>query len=485
MSTGRYVLKTISHLITSRLLYRVAVAISVIMTSRYLIVEPELADIFEIAHTLTSIIMIGSEVGMSMVLMRSGATQSKEQLAKHYGAALAIETLAWNALLLISAGGYALLHGLTPMFWLLLILGVNQAIIQYRVVVRAIYRSLYQPERITYVEVIDGITKLLGVWYITQVMTDRTDGAYAIALLYAITTVLFIGIYAWHSFRLVRPHWSPSLCKPMTAEGIWYSLQAVIMTVYFEIDKLVMRVFQQTGLVDIQAGDIARYGAAARIVIFFLIFHRIGLQVITPYLYASYPNQLEKYRRIVRFSTRYLSAAGIGIGAGIIALAPEIVALIYGPKFAGIELTLQFFGLFFIVRFIGMTSSQVFATTGNQPKRTKQEGAGVVLNIILDCIFIPFYGYLGGAMATVVTETIMQATFFIMTRRLIHDSILKSFGQVLPALVAGAVMGGTVYVVKSAMPIWISIMLGAALYALLLYIFRFFTSEDRKLLSRV
>lgn len=482
MQTGRYVLSTISRLVTSRLLYRIAVAISVIFVSRYLIVEPAIADTFEVAHAAASILMIASEIGMSMVLMKSGATQSKEALAKRYGTALAIETVAWNLLLLIAVGGYAMLHGLTSLFWLLLLLGINQAVIQYRVVIRAIYRSLYLRERITYIEVIDGLVKLIGIWWITQTITDRETGAYAIALFYAITTIIFIAIYAFHSFHIVRPQWSRVLVQPMMKEGIWYNLQAIIMTVYFEIDKLVMRFFQQTGLVDIADGDIARYGAAARIVVFFLLFHRIGLQVITPYLYASFPNQLERYRRIVRFSTRYMSAAGVGIGAGIIALAPEIVATVYGPRFSGIELALQLFGLFFIVRFMGITSAQVFATTGNQPKRTKQEGLAVILNIILDVLLIPFFGYLGGAIATLITEAVTQCVFFAMTRRLIQDNIPRSLIQLIPALCAGLVMGITVYISKGYLPLWLSVLTGMLLYAALLFFFRFFSKEDQKLL---
>lgn len=483
MSTGRYVLKTMSRLVTSRLLYRVAVGISVIMTSRYLINEPALADTFEVAVTIMSIVMIGSEVGMSMVLMRSGAKQSADDLAKHYGTALWIETLAWNILLWVSVGGYGLLHGFTPMFWLLLILGVNQGIIQYRVVIRSIYRSLYTQERITYIEIVDGLSKLVCVWLITHLVEDRLTAAYSIASVYAVTTFIFIAIYAIYSFRLVRPRLTVALARPMLNEGIWYSLQAVIMTVYFEIDKLMLRLFQQTGWANIATGDVARYGAAARIIVFFLIFHRIGLQVITPYLYASYPEKMERYRRIVQFSTRYMSAAGIGLGVGMIALAPEIIQLIYGPKFAGIELALQLFAVFFIVRFIGITSSQVLATTGNQPKRTKQEALGVGFNIILDCILIPMYGFLGGAIATLTTEVVVQAAFFVMTRRLIRDKILGSLLQIIPALLAGVVMGGVVYSVKSYLPIWLTTLLGGLLYVSLLFIFRFFNAEDKKILK--
>lgn len=484
MSDGRYILTTISRLVTSRLIYRVLVAVAIIIVSQYIIADPALADVFEVANSASNIIMIGSEIGMSMVLMRYAAQKKKEDLGHYYGTALLIETLAWVILLVVCVGGYALFAGLTTLFWLLLVLAVNQAIIQYRVVVRSIYRSLYHKELITYVEVLDGLSKVIGIWWITRNVTDITTGAYWIALWLTITTIFFIGVYTLHSFTIVRPKLHTPWMKAMAFEGIWYSLQGVIMSIYFEIDKLVMRALQSLGWADLPAGDIARYGAASRVIIFFLIFHRIGLQAITPYLYASYPNQLEKYRKIVRFSTRYMSAAGIGLGAGIIAMAPEILEILYNGKFQSSATALQIFGLFFIVRFIGITSSQVLATTGQQPKRTKQEAYGVALNIGLDFVLIPWLGFLGGAIATLVTEFIMQTTFFVMTRRLIQDQIFGSLKQVVPALAAGGIMYLLVINLKPLTWLPVTVVSGALVYAGLLLAFRFFTRSDLKMLRR-
>ena len=484
MSDGRYVLATLSRLVTSRLIYRILVAVAIIQVSQYIIADPALADVFEVANSASNIIMIGSEIGMSMVLMRYATQKKKEDLGKYYGTALAIETLAWVILLVVCVGCYALFNGLTTLFWLLLILAINQAVVQYRVVVRSIYRSLYHKEQITYIEVLDGLSKVAGVWWITHYITDVNQGTYWIAAWLTVTTILFIGIYTLHSFTLVRPQLHTVWMKTMMFEGIWYSLQGVIMSIYFEIDKLVMRALQTLGWANLADGDIARYGAASRIVIFFLIFHRIGLQIITPYLYGSFPNQLERYRKIVQFSTRYMSAAGIGLGLGLIALAPETLQIIYAGKFQSSSAALQLFGVFLIVRFIGITSSQVLATTGKQPLRTRQEGYGVLLNILLDVVLIPLFGFMGAAIASLITELVMQSIFFVMTRRLIQDHIGQSLVKILPALLAGAVMYGVVWSIKDLTWLPITVGVGVLVYAAGLFAFRFFNRSDLKLLRR-
>ncbi|MFA5994822.1 MAG: polysaccharide biosynthesis C-terminal domain-containing protein [Patescibacteria group bacterium] len=481
MSQGRYVLRIITQLITSRLIYRVLVGIAVLIGTNYLFNDRALADTFEVAVSATSIIFIASEVGMSMVLMRAAAQVTKDKLERYYGTALFIETMAWLGFMLVTTSIYASINGFNTMFWLLIILGTGQAIIQYRVIFRSIYRSLHRGELITFIEVLDGLSKVAGMWLITHYIADRTIGVYWISIMFTLTTILFIGIYGLNTFKLVRPRFASSLISDMTQEGFWFSAQTLIMTIYFEIDKLIMRFYQLTGWAELPAGDITRYGAASRIIVFFLVFHRIGLQVITPYLYAAFPKNMPGYRRIVQWSTRYMSACGIGLGIGITIMADDIMHLLYREELWNATPALQIFGVFLAVRFIGITSSQVFATTGQQPLRTKQEFMGVILNIILDLILIPFFGFLGGAIATLITELVIQTIFFVMARRIIQDSVWLTFKQIIPALLAGIIMGILVYIIKPYLPIYVTPFIGAGLFALLLFTFKFFNKADLKL----
>lgn len=478
MSQARYVISTLSRLVSARLLYRVFYAISVILISNYLIADAGLLDIFEVAAASVNIVMIVSEVGMSMVVMRSGAQHQAEKLQRYYGTALAIETCAWIALQVIICSVYALSNGLTEMFWLLCLLGVGQAFVQYRVVFRSIYRSLYTKEWITFIEVIDGIVKLAGTYYITQHFTNLTYGIYAIAAWFSFTTFIFVSIYGLATLRYVQPKFDPRLLKPMLSEGMWFSVQALVMTVYFEIDKIMLRIFQNTDWVHIPEGDIGRYTAAARLIIFILVFHRIGLQVLTPYLYKFYRNNMDRYRRIIHISTRYLGALGIAMGVGMFVLADEIIQLLYDPKLWSAADALRVFAIFLTIRFIGITSSQIFATTERQPLRTKLELASVLLNITLNLVFIPLYGFIGGAISTLLTETIFQTVMYVLSRKLINDSIWHAIPKLGLAVVAGVGMGVTIWLLKDYIHFLLTIPIGAGLYFGILYLFRFFEKQD-------
>ncbi|MBI4406901.1 MAG: polysaccharide biosynthesis C-terminal domain-containing protein [Candidatus Kerfeldbacteria bacterium] len=482
MSTARQVVRVIGRLMTSRLIYRVCVGLSVIQVSNYLIGDPSLIDAFDVALSAVSIIMIMSEVGMSMVIMRHGAQQGKVALQRFYGTGLVIESTTWLLLQASILGGYVLINGVTRMFWLLLILGIGQALIQYRVVIRSAYRAIHHNEWISFVEVLDGISKLVGVWLITHYLTDLTTGALSIAVLYAVTTLIFVGWYALHSFKLVPPQFDQTLLKPMLGEGIWFSMQAVVTTIYFEIDKLILRFYQLTGWADIPAGDIGRYGAASRIIVFLLIFPRIGLQVITPYLYEYYKTDLTKYRRVVLFSMRYLGAVGIALGVGLTALADQVMQLVYKESLWSATPALELFGLFFAVRLLGTTSSQVFATIDQQPLRTKLEAGSVVVNIILDIILIPQFGFLGGAMATLSTEILIQTVMYILAKRFTQDSYWLTLWKLLPAAVAGAVMYGGIIFLKPHIPLPVSVLAGGTIYCLVLVALRFFNKTDWEIL---
>ncbi len=483
MSQARYVMATLSRLMSARLLYRFFYGVSVILISNYLIEDPVLLDIFEVATAGASIVMILSEVGMSMVVMRSGAQHVTEKLQKYYGTALTIETVAWISLQVLVSGIYALSNGFTSMFWLLCILGIGQAFVQYRVVFRSIYRSLYTKEWITFIEVIDGIFKLVGTYLITKYITDLTVGIYSISVWFTFTTFIFVGIYGFVSMRHVKPILDTTLIKPMLTEGIWFSLQAVVMTVYFEVDKLMLRLFQTTGWADIPDGDIGRYTAAARLILFILIFHRIGLQVITPYLYKYYESNIELYRKIIHISTRYLGALGIAMGVGLFVLADEIIQLLYKPQLWNSAGALRVFAIFLTIRFIGITSSQIFATTKHQPLRTKLELVSVFVNIILNCFFIPRYGFLGGAISTLITEVVFQIIMYSISRRIIQDSLVYSLLHLLPAVAAGLVMGGAIFYLKEWMHFLFTIPLGICIFVALLFVFKFFNKQDLALLK--
>lgn len=473
----------ISRLITSRLIYRVCVGLSVIQISNYLIDDPKLIDTFDVALSTVSVVMIVSEVGMSMVIMRGGAREGNTALPRYYGTALGIVSAAILLLQIALLAGYALVNGFNTMFWLLLLLGIGQAVIHYRVVVGSIYRSLQHKEWITFVEVLDGLSKVIGVWLITRYVDDLTVGGYSIGVLYMITTCLFVGWYAIHSFKLVRPKFDAQLVQPMLREGLWFSLQAVVTTVYFEINKLIMRMYQVTGWADIPDGDIGRYGAASRIIIFLLIFPRIGLSVITPHLYEYFKTDLEKYHRVVMFSTRYLGAVGIAFGLGLTAMADQVMQLIYKESLWAGTPALELFGIFFAIRLLGTTSSQVFATVDQQPLRTKIEAGSVVVNVLLSLAFIPYFGFLGGAIATLATESMIQLVMFIWSRRLTHDQYWPTIKRLIPALAAGVVMYGTVLYIKPLVPLVVSVTAGGLVYVSLLWLLRFFTKADRKIVS--
>ncbi len=484
MSKARYVLTTVSRLLSARLLYRLFYALSVILVSNYLISDPALLDAFDVASASVSIMMIVSEVGMSMVVMRSGSQHDTKKLERYYGTALVIETVAWTTLFIGVLGVYALSAGFTTMFWLLAILGIGQAIIQYRVVFRSIYRVLYKKEWITFIEVIDGILKLIGIFLITKFIIDPQLGIFAIAGLYTVSTMVFVAIYGLNTFRYIKPKYEPTLLKPMLKEGTWFSMQALVMTVYFEIDKLMLRLFQSNDWADIADGDIGRYTAAARLVVFLLIFHRVGLQVITPYLYANFNKNMKLYRKVTALSTKYLGALGIGMGVGLFMLGDQIIRLIYKPDLWQSIPALQLFGVFVAIRFIGITSSQIFATTNQQPLRTKLEFGSVVFNILLDIVMIPLYGFMGGVIATVITELLLQIVFYVISRKSIAASIWKQLQAILPAILASGIMAASIFVLKPFSPVLLTIPVAMIVYAIALYGLRFVKPREFTMLRK-
>ncbi len=97
------------------------------------------------------------------------------------------------------------------------------------------------------------------------------------------------------------------------------------------------------------------------------------------------------------------------------------------------------------------------------------------MNVILNLVLIPPYGYLGAAAASTVTEVALFGGGWWLLRR--HLSSLSIVVSIAPVLASAAIMGIVVYLIRS-WPLPIVIILGAAVYLAALLVTRSLDSEE-------
>jgi O-antigen/teichoic acid export membrane protein len=146
---------------------------------------------------------------------------------------------------------------------------------------------------------------------------------------------------------------------------------------------------------------------------------------------------------------------------------------------------MQIFGVFLAIRFVGIAHGNSLTTTDRQSLRAKMQAISVAVNIILDIALIYFYGPIGAAIATLITEIGITSSTIVLTSRHLRESFNSIAKGLMPIVAAGAGMAGMLVLLKPTVSVIVLVIFGSILYLFLLWVFRFFTPHDRALIGEI
>jgi len=121
-----------------------------------------------------------------------------------------------------------------------------------------------------------------------------------------------------------------------------------------------------------------------------------------------YNNRLQKLYDI-------LAWMAIGIAVPVTIFSPQIIQLLFGNDFSPASPVLTIYIWAGVAVFLGVASSQYLINENLTKLSFSRTFAGMVVNVILNLILIPYYGIVGSAIATLISYTI--ATFSIFTSK--------------------------------------------------------------------
>ncbi len=134
---------------------------------------------------------------------------------------------------------------------------------------------------------------------------------------------------------------------------------------------------------------------------------------------AYYPMMLKTFHGI---KWMLLSLLGISIfaTAATFAFAPVVIQILTGGGFTGSTSSLQILSLGFPAYFVSALLMWILVATGRYKSMLFLYASGLVLNLILNYIFIPSYSFIAASWITVVSEyfiLVMQAVVLVLKRK--------------------------------------------------------------------
>jgi O-antigen/teichoic acid export membrane protein len=301
------------------------------------------------------------------------------------------------------------------------------------------------------------------------------------ALLYTVSAaIVFIYsavVFVW-SFGVPKPEIDLGFWMPTIKEALPFGITGSFVLMYTYVDSIILESMKGSAVV-------GWYNAAYRLVLVLGLVPTVINIAIFPSMSRFFISSEDNLKLIYEKYFKYMVMVSIPLGVGTTMLSDKIIYLIYGPGFENAILALQILIWTSVVSFVGMAFIKLFESTNRQALITRLTGACVVVNIVLNLIFIPQYSYVAAGIITVLTECVLVAGVALYAYRLGYgipaDKAVPNLIKVFTATVA---MSLFLFYFKD-LNLLVQVLISMLIYFGSYYILGGLDSEDKQLISQV
>lgn len=247
------------------------------------------------------------------------------------------------------------------------------------------------------------------------------------------------------------------------------ALTVFLASVYHKIDVTMLGIFSTKSAVGLYSG--AHKITEAVIVICISIS-----AAFYPRLSFYYHNNREKFYRLIDLGIKILSFVVFPMTAGIFILAPQIITVMFGKAFYESSFTVRVFTLMIVIRSFGdLLCYQLLMATGNERINPPSACMASIVNVLLNAWLIPLMAQNGAAIASVVSEFVLNLYEFVIMRKILGFCL--PYKAICQGIFSSAVMGLAVYLLiglfdNVLLQCSIGIISGMAVYCLLNLLYR-------------
>lgn len=198
----------------------------------------------------------------------------------------------------------------------------------------------------------------------------------------------------------VRFRGSRALWSKLLRVGVPIAIGGLLILAYGRIDQVI--VFEQSG-----ARQAGLYAAVYRILDQVQFLPIAITTTLFPLMAASASQDRERIRRLVTLAGEYLAMASLGVLAVTLVAAAPIVRFLFGREFADAAPALPILMGAFAVICFGYLSGQLVVVYGLQRTFIRYALVALVVNVALNLLLVPRYGFLAAAWLTLGTELLV------------------------------------------------------------------------------
>jgi PST family polysaccharide transporter len=205
--------------------------------------------------------------------------------------------------------------------------------------------------------------------------------------------------YKSQGHSLLKWRWNLALAKNLLKESWPLLLSGLTIVIYMRIDQIMLG--QMVG-----SESVGLYAAASKISEMWYFIPMSLAASVAPSIYAAKKIGEGLYFQRLRKLITTLTLVSIVFAVPIALLSRPIILVIFGPEFAlsAPILSVHIWASLFV--FMGVAIGPWFIAEGLTKLSFRRTLMGALINVVLNLVFIPMYGGVGAAVATVISQAV-------------------------------------------------------------------------------
>ena len=215
-------------------------------------------------------------------------------------------------------------------------------------------------------------------------------------------------VYRHNNLSIFSWKYSKQLASSLLKDSWPLALSGIVVMIYMRIDQVMIKNMMSDEAV-------GYYSAAVRLCEAWYFIPVTLCNAIFPAIVNAKNVNEQFYNNRMQKLYDLLTWLAIGIAIPVTIFSALIIQLLFGADFAAASPVLTVYIWAGVAVFLGVASSQYLINENFTKLSFFRTSVGMVLNVVLNIIFIPMYGIIGSAVATLISYTI--STFSIITTK--------------------------------------------------------------------
>jgi O-antigen/teichoic acid export membrane protein len=472
MSSGARIAKNAAWLVVATTLNKVLAFISFIVVAR--LTGPSVTGTYFFGVSVTSIFVTFADLGMTSVIIRAiaGARENAERLlGAGFRAKLILAPLA-----IAMALGYGFLKGVdTTTLGTIAIACLVMTADTFHLLLYGVLRGKQQlqPEAIG-MFVGQVLTTLAAIC--AAVLHLGPMGLAAALLLGSLWNVLWaLGKINDLELKILAPQSGDF--RMLFREALPFGIAGIAVKVYSYVDSLMLQAFHGAKAVGI-------YSVAYKMTYALQFLPLTFSAALYPALAAAWSQKAhDELKRVFVGSLRLMAALSFPVAAGLSALSPRIIPLAYGNQYLPSIPSLEILPWVLIPIFMDFPVGSLLNATHRAHIKTSAMVGVMLINIVLNAVFVPRMGPVGASLAGVCSFFALYVFGMIFTAK-DSDGIWTQLSIFLRALSAAGVSWYAWRVLGDRMPLAAAVVFGGAIAVSVAFLLRLVTPTDVKMVLR-